>query len=310
MDYQNQKTSKERQVKIGIQTMFDGRQTGPLTAFIMDFGRHAEASGFASIWMSEHVVTFEAYDPAYRYPYADDGIAPGFLADAGMLDPLSALMVLATCTSQIMLGTGIAILPQRNPVYFAKQGTDVDLLSNGRFLAGLGLGWSGQEYEALGVPFAHRGSRLNEYVEVVRSLWQDDVSSFTGAFYALPRCVQKPKPARRPHPPFYFGGESEPALRRTAKQGDGWLAFRLTPAMLAPRIARLRELLAEAGRPEDAVDIIVSPADYACDADTLAGYATLGVSQVTFPVVAGNIDDARWQLDQLAATMLAPAAGM
>jgi probable F420-dependent oxidoreductase len=216
-------------MRIGVQTFFDGRQQEPLADYVRGVATILEDRDFASVWMSEHVVTFRDYDRAYPYPYADDGVPLPILSEIGMLDPMTALTALACHTSQIRLATGIAILPQRNPVYFAKMGTGIDLLSNGRFVAGLGLGWSGQEFTATGTTFEKRGARMDDYVEVVRTLWQDEESAYTGAHYTLPSCLQLPKPAQRPHPPFFFGGESLPALRRVAKSGQGWVGFRQMP---------------------------------------------------------------------------------
>ena len=112
-------------MRIGIQTFFSGKEREPLGEFISSAGRILEERGFSGVWLSEHVVTFRHYDPAYPYPYADDGVPPALFSDTGMLDPLSALTVLATHTKKLRLGTGVALLPQRNPVYFAKMATAV-----------------------------------------------------------------------------------------------------------------------------------------------------------------------------------------
>jgi probable F420-dependent oxidoreductase len=294
-------------VKIGILTFFSGCEREPLPEYLAGVARILEEREFRSIWLPEHVVGFQRYDLQYRYPYSDDGVPPASLAEIGIIDPMSALTALAMCSSTLQLCTGIAILAQRNPVYFAKMGAAIDRLSNGRFVAGVGLGWSGQEFEALGVSFERRGARTDEYVQVVRSLWESDVARFEGEFYRLPQCVQLPKPIRPPSPPFYFGGESDAALRRVAKYGRGWIGYRLSPEELAPKINKLHALLESMGRPLKDVDLIVSPADKACDSAALVRYAQLGVSQVVIMCVADNLETFRDQADQLAGELVTRA---
>ncbi|AMK19938.1 hypothetical protein K663_17886 [Sphingobium sp. MI1205] len=295
-------------MRIGIQTFFDGQQREPLNDYVAGVSRILEERGFGAVWMSEHVVTFRDYDPAYPYPYADDGRPPAFLSEFGMLDPMSALTAIACHSSTLRLCTGIAILPQRNPVYFAKMGTAIDLLSGGRFVAGIGLGWSAQEFAATNTPFAHRGARADEYVEVLKSLWRNEEKAFEGEHYTMPACIQLPLPAQHPHPPLYFGGESRPALRRVARHGQGWVGFRTLPDALASRLAILRELLDEEGRTLNDIDIVISPGEHACDADMLARYAELGASEVVVICFDRDLDGFTRQADHLARTLVEPAA--
>jgi probable F420-dependent oxidoreductase len=294
-------------MRISINTFFEGRQPEPLAGFIAGVAHALEERGIAGVWMGEHVVTFADYDPAHHYPYNDDGSAPELLKGIGFLDPMSVLTALAMHSKTLRLGTGVAILPQRNPVYFAKEGAAIDLLSNGRFIAGIGVGWSAQEYAATGTPFEHRGSRMRDYVQVVRSLWQDEVSHFEGRFYTLPECIHRPKPVQRPHPPFYFGGESEAAMRRVAEFGQGWFAFSITPNELQPKIARLKELLGEYGRSLADIDLVVSPGpEKPCDERTLAAYAELGVAEVVAVCFGNCIDDYRREGDRVVKQFIEP----
>lgn len=294
-------------MRIGVQTFFDGRQKEPLNDYVAGVARILEERGFAGVWMSEHVVTFRDYDPAYPYPYADDGKAPPFLSETGMLDPMSALTAMACHSRTLRLGTGIAILPQRNPVYFAKMGTAIDLLSGGRFVAGIGLGWSAQEFAATNTPFEKRGARADDYVQVLKSLWGNDEQGFEGESYSLPACIQLPVPVQRPHPPLYFGGESRPALRRVARHGQGWVGFRTLPEALGPKLATLRELVAEEGRSMAEIDLVVSPGEHPCDADMLARYAEQGVSEVVVICFDQNLDGFARQADALATALVEPA---
>lgn len=278
-------------MRISVQTFVTGEEREPMAAFIAGMAKALEERGIAGVWMAEHVVTFDTYDPAYKYPYADDGAAPEVMNRVGMIEPLVGLAAMAMCSSKLRLGTGIAILPQRNPLYFAKQAAVVDQLSNGRFIAGLGVGWSAQEFAATGTPFEHRGSRMRDYIEVVRTLWTDERSRFEGRFYTLPECKHEPKPLQRPHPPFYFGGESEAALRRVAEFGQGWFSMRLTPTQIGERLPILGDMLAEHGRTLAEIDLVTGPADLPINPDTLAAYAELGVSEVSGICYGNSLDD-------------------
>ena len=155
----------------------------------------------------------------------------------GILEPFNALTFLAACTSRIRLGTGICLVPQRNPVYTAKEAATVDWLSGGRLDLGVGVGWLAEEFQAVGVPFERRGERCRSYLEVMKRLWCDPVSEYADEFYELPACRAYPKPVQQPHPPIHFGGESEAALRRVADVGQGWYGFNVEPEELADRLS-------------------------------------------------------------------------
>ena len=143
--------------------------------------------------MAEHVVLFDEYDSAY--PYDPSGRFPAG-GDAGMVEPFTALTYLAAVTERIRLGTGICLVPQRNPVYTAKAVTDLDALSGGRVDFGVGVGWLREEFEALGMPFDRRGQRADEYLAAMRSLWCDEVSEYHGELYDLRPCRMYPKPVQ------------------------------------------------------------------------------------------------------------------
>jgi probable F420-dependent oxidoreductase len=130
------------------------------------------------------------------------------------------LAFLAAHTARVRLGTGICLVPQRNPVYTAKEVATVDWLSGGRFDFGVGVGWLAEEFRALDVAFERRGDRCREYLDVMRRLWCDSVSAFAGSFYDLPASRQYPKPVQQPHPPICFGGESDAAMRRVADEAS------------------------------------------------------------------------------------------
>ena len=266
-------------------------------------GREAEDRGFESIWVAEHVVLFDDYES--RYPYAADGRFPGG-GDTGLLEPLTALTYLAAVTDRIRLGTGICLVPQRNPVYTAKQVVDLDCLSGGRVDFGIGVGWLREEFEAVAAPFAQRGTRTDEYLQVMRSLWTDDVSSFEGEHYTLPPCRMYPKPVQRPHPPIHVGGESDAALKRVASFGQGWFGFNIMPEAVTERLSVLDRLLAARGRSRREIAITVSPpVKTPVELDLVRRFQDAGADQVVGVLRAYDPDQVRAALDSLANGVIA-----
>jgi probable F420-dependent oxidoreductase len=140
-----------------------------------------------------------------------------------MLDPLETLSYLAANTSRVTLGTCIIDMLFQNPVTLARRIATLDNLSGGRFIAGLGIGWSKDEYEAAGIPFEHRGARTDEYVQALKRIWTDDVVEFKGKFYSIPASKIGPKPIQKPHPPIILGGFSPNTFSRIVKYADGWI---------------------------------------------------------------------------------------
>jgi probable F420-dependent oxidoreductase len=279
-------------MKIGCQMAFNDR-TSP--SYIAQAGRIAEELGFHSFWVPEHVLFFPEYES--RYPYSDDGKIRG--DPRSLLDPFSALCYVAANTSRIRLGTGICLVPQRNPVYTAKQVADLDFLSGGRFDFGIGIGWLREEFDALGIPWENRAGRTLECLEVMKTLWCDEVSSHHGERFRFEAAYQNPKPVQKPHPPLIFGGESDAALKRVATVGQGWFGFNLTPARLEERLAKLDSLLAEAGRNRADVQIFASPAAEATNADDLKAFGSLGVEQVILGVFAGDAERLKQRAEQV-----------
>ncbi len=273
-------------MKIGVMSGF-GAATPP--AFIAAAGRIAEEHALHSIWVPEHVLFFPEY--ASRYPYSDDGKIPG--NPDGVIEPFTALAFLAAQTERIRLGTGICLVPQRSPVYTAKQVADVDFLSGGRLDFGVGVGWLREEFQALGVPWERRAQRTRECIGVMKTLWCDEVSSYKGEFFTLPECLQNPKPVQRPHPPVIFGGESDAALRRVVELGQGWYGFQVTLEQVEERLEKLDLLLADAGRSRDRVQIFVAPPRRGLDADAVRRYEDLGVEQLILPLFARDEDGLR-----------------
>ncbi|MCH2538185.1 MAG: LLM class F420-dependent oxidoreductase [Dehalococcoidia bacterium] len=224
--------------------------------------QRAESLGFDSVWVSDHIILPRKVDSFY--PYAADGVAT-FRPDEDYYDPLATLNFLAGCTQKIRLGTHVLILPYRNPVLTAKMLSTLDVLSGGRVILGAGVGWMEEEFQALGLDtYAQRGAVTDEYIQLFKELWTKDNPEFHGEHYQLSESGFKPKPVQKPHPPIWIGGHTNPAIRRAAKYGDGWMPIGLRPPAilepeeLAEKIARLRRLTVRAGRPEDAVSLCFS----------------------------------------------------
>jgi probable F420-dependent oxidoreductase len=235
----------------------------------------AEAAGFARLWCGEHVVMVDR--PRSRYPYSDDGRI-AVPADADWLDPLLALTFAASATARIGLATGVLLLPEHNPVIAAKQLATLDVLSGGRLTAGVGIGWSAEEFAALGIPFARRGARAAEYVAAMRALWSRDAASFSGEFTSFEDVRLYPKPVRDRQIPVVFGGNSDTALRRVARHADGWYGFNLSAAQAAERIGALARFCRQEGRDASSLTVAVALTDY--DRSMLADLAGIGVTEV------------------------------
>jgi probable F420-dependent oxidoreductase len=283
-------------MKLGITLAFS--QTTPVP-FIIGAAERVEAAGFHSLWVPEHVLFFPDY--ASRYPYSDDGRLAG--DPEGLLDPFSALTFIAARTQTIRLGTGICLVPQRQPVYTAKMVADLDYLSGGRVDFGIGIGWLAEEFAALGVPFSERAARCEDYVGAMKALWTQDVAEYAGKFVQIGRAWFNPKPVQKPHPPVIVGGESAAALARVAAFGDGWYGFDLTPDGLRAKLHTLDNHLAAAGRTRADIQIHVGPNRHPITAETLAAYAEAGADQVIAPAFARDLDGLARKLDKLRSLM-------
>jgi probable F420-dependent oxidoreductase len=215
---------------------------------LVDLGRTAEQVGFDSVWTVEHVVYPEGY--VSTYPYDKSGKMPG---DSSMPvpDPLVWLSFLAAATDTLLLGTGILILPQRNPLVLAKEAATLDWLSGGRLQLGIGVGWLEEEFDALGVPFAERAARTDEHVEVMRAMWAGDSVSFDGRFTSFDSLTSNPKPANGTIP-IHVGGHSRAAAERAGRLGDGFFPAKGDTAEL---VDIARQAAADHGRDPDALEV-------------------------------------------------------
>ncbi len=255
-----------------------------------------ESRDLHTVWVPEHVVQFAEYESLY--PYSPDGKIP-IPPSSGMLDPFTTLAFLAAATTTVRLGTAICLLAQRNPVYAAKEVSTLDWLSGGRVDLGVGIGWLREEYEAVSVPWARRGERTEECVDVLKSFWCDEVSSYEGKTVTVPACTMNPKPLQQPHPPVHIGGESDAAISRAARIGQGWHSFGRLPADVPGALARLDDELDKAGRSRADFQVTVCPYMHGVTPEMVDQYAETGIDQLSVMLVAFAPSDVAPQLDLL-----------
>ena len=224
----------------------------PLPAYTIDpafMAKKAEDLGFESIWYAEHPVL--PVQSASQFP--SGGPIPESYAH--FTDPYIALSRASGVTTNIKLGTGITLVPERNPLLLAKEIATLDRFSGGRFLFGIGAGWNREETELMGGDFDHRWTQVRESVDVMKELWTKDEAEFHGKYYDFPPVKCNPKPLQSPHPPIILGGASRNVLRRIATWADGWLPLRISPEELETSRKILDALAGEMGRDPSEITI-------------------------------------------------------
>ena len=260
-------------MKFGLRYCNTGRYVDPAEAVELILA--AEEAGFESAWTVEHTVIPENYQSAY--PYSEDGKMAGGQDDVPLPDPLIWMAYVAAVTSKIKLATGILILPQHNPVITAKQIATLDMMSGGRVLLGIGVGWMREEFEALGAPFEDRGARTDDYVAAMRALWSQEKATHHGEYANFENIYCRPQPIDGAVP-IIVGGHSRPAARRAGRLGNGYFPARGAPADL---ISLARETAEKHGRDPDTLEITTSFPD---DVDQISALANAGVDRLLIPV--------------------------
>lgn len=263
--------------------------------------RRGEELGYYMVLTGDHIVVPNSI--ASPYPYTTDGAFPGSSSGEAM-EQLTVLAFLAGQTQTIRLVTSVIIVPHRNPLVAAKTLATLDVLSKGRLIVGIGVGWMREEFEALGLPaFAERGAVTDEYVQAFKELWTSDNPTFAGKYCRFSNISFLPKPVQKPHPPLWVGGESRRAMRRTAHLANGWYPIGSnpqypmgTPEQLAAGIERLAEYAKEAGRNPTDIDIIYRTHDYTL----LPGGGTTATSPGTRRLFVGNADEIAADIRQYA----------
>jgi len=245
----------------------------------------AEAAGFDSVWLPDHVV-FPETIPA-TYPYDASGV-PGMDSSVGVFDPWVILAAVAQATTTILMGTAVYILPLRHPIIAGRALVTLDHLSNGRVLLGAGVGWLEPEFEIMGEDFTKRGKRMDETIPLLRRMWTEPTIEHHGEFFDMPPFKFNPKP-RKGTIPILIGGDSPAALRRAGRLGDGWLEIGLQSLEeLSGRLAKVRAARSEAGLPEAPFDVtlIMRPKDMALTDEVVRRLEDLGVGRIIVGQVA------------------------
>jgi probable F420-dependent oxidoreductase len=303
--------------EIGLVQAFDGSARYG-TAYVRDFAQAAESLGFHSVWVPEHIVFFEHFESVYPYPPepgSTDAPKPPVGSRPALFDPLLSCQALAMHTTTLRVGTAVALLPLRHPLLWAREVTTLDHFSGGRLELGVGVGWLAEEYAALGVPFHQRGAIADEYLAALRAVWTQEAATFHGRHVDFADALSFPKPVQSPGPPIHIGGESDAALRRVARFGDGWYGWNMTPAQFEHGLERLDGFLATepfvdgTTRTREDVTLQVglrflgSLDDLA---DLVAAYESLGATRVvaSVPISASSFEA---RLAEVAAALGVPA---
>ena len=264
-----------------------------------EIARTAEELGYESIWVGEHPVLIDPHEPPSPLPSHSD-----------LMDPVPVLAYAAALTTRIKLGTGVLLLPMRNPVILAKQLATIDVLSQGRLVVGIGVGYVPGEYETIGVDFHRRGRIADEWIDALRTLWHDDQPELRGEFASFGGIQCRPQPVQPGGPPILGSGFVTAAYRRSVERCQGWYGFFQDLDATKAAIDELTRLHDEVDRPAELgeLEITISPVPGPIDADTVRRYEDLGVDRLVvvqdFTDMAGGPDAGRRGkfLDEMAAT--------
>jgi probable F420-dependent oxidoreductase len=262
--------------------------------------KSCEEAGIESLWTVEHVAVPTGYRA--QYPYSADGRMPG-PEDSPIPDPLLWLAYVAAATQRIKLATGILILPQRHPIYVAKEVATLDVLSAGRVILGVGIGWMEDEFRALGIPFDERAARTEEACAALRTLWKPGAHAFKGEHYAWDALESNPKPLQPGGVPIVVGGHVLGAARRAARVGDGFFPMKTGGARLGELLDAMSSECARIGR--DPAKIEISTSAPGLDLDAIRRLEDQGVSRLVIAPPGFNRDALRAGLDRFADAVIA-----
>jgi probable F420-dependent oxidoreductase len=251
--------------------------------------RAAEEAALESVWTGEHVVLPDPQVPPSPVP-----------PEGRMLDPATALSFVAALTERVRLGTGIIIVPQRNPLVLAKELASVDVLSGGRLIFGVGVGYLQPEFDALGIPMEDRARRSVEYIEAMRAIWSMDDPAYDGRYVQFSGVKANPRPVQQPGPPVVMGGRSAPAYRRAVTMCQGWYGFALDAEATSTCLAGIRDEEGRHERPAELgpLEITVTP-NGRPSAELVDEFAALGVDRLVFVPRGDSVDEWLEQIDQL-----------
>jgi len=280
-------------MNIGV-SLFPGQQ--PIDPAVV--AQKAEALGFDSLWLGEHPV-LPVHSTASA-PGSSGGSMPDFYSR--LVDPFVALARASAVTTTLKLGTGVTLVPERNPLLLAKEVATLDYFSRGRFVFGIGAGWNKEETEIMGGNFAHRWTQTREAIEAMKALWAHEAAEYHGTYYDFPPVRSFPRPVQHPHPPIFLGGSARQVFKRTVAYGNGWMPTRSTPELLRQGRAILNELAVDAGRDPTSLTILayLVPADRA----VLQTLAAAGADAAVVRLEGESEAAALVQLERLAQQVL------
>ena len=258
---------------------------------LLALATQAEQAGFASVWVSHHIVNA-------GYVGKRLGLKPYW-------DALTVLTWVAAETERVRLGTSVLVLPYLHPMVLAKQLATLDVMCGGRLDLGVGVGAMPEENAALGLDYTTRGAYGDESIEVLKALWADGKASYSGSFFSFENVSASPKPLQHPHPPLLIGGNGGPALRRVARHGDGWHPYLLSVEQMAELLPRLEDELAKAGRKRADVPVSLRvDIDAVPTRDAAEQYAALGIDELVLALDSGDAGEQRRRLETAAKELL------
>ncbi|PYM14356.1 MAG: LLM class F420-dependent oxidoreductase [Candidatus Rokuibacteriota bacterium] len=297
-------------------------------ADIVKYVQRVEQLGYESIWTGDHIIL--PTGGTTQYPYTADGSFP-LASTENFLEPFTLLAYVAAVTKRVKIGTTVIILPYRNPIEQAKMLSCLDVLSGGRLICGVGVGWLEKEFEVLGASYKDRGPVSDEYIEIFKTLWTEDEPTFNGRFYSFDGITMYPKPVQKPHPPIWVGGHSKAAVRRAARLGDAWHPTRQTREHVAQHLPYLREEAERIGRDPRTITISLKRSLEFTDIglsgqvlrrsggsligttqdviDDVRRCQDIGIDQLTFDFRTGRLDEVLTIVEHFATAVMAKIEG-
>jgi len=260
--------------------------------------KRAEEIGYDSLWLAEHpILPVNSKTP---WPGSSDGKIPKKYADTA--DPFVALGRASAVTESLLLGTGICLVPERNPLILAKEIATLDMYSKGRFLFGIGAGWLREETEIMGGDFPHRWTQTREAVMAMKELWTTVESEYHGKYYDFPPVYSFPMPSQRPHPPIYLGGHAKNVFKRLVSWGNAWMPNRITPQEIEDGRKQIENLCIESGRDPNEIGITVY--GVAADRELLKDFESAGAERAVVSIDSVEENQAIQQLEDVAGKLL------
>lgn len=260
--------------------------------------KKAEDFGYDSLWLAEHpILPVNSKTP---WPGSPDGKIPKKYADTA--DPFVALGRASAVTESLLLGTGICLVPERNPLILAKEIATLDMYSKGRFLFGIGAGWLREETEIMGGDFPHRWTQTREAVMAMKELWTTVESEYHGNYYDFPPVYSFPMPTQRPHPPIYLGGHAKNVFKRLVSWGNAWMPNRITPQEIEDGRKQIESLCIESGRDPNEIGITVY--GVAADRELLKDFESAGAERAVVSIDSVEENEAIEQLEDIAGKLL------